>query len=374
MKVLYVSRGYTTHDHRFLSSFVTAGWSPTHLPMLAEKLETRPLPAGVESLRWTTDLRDPCCHADWSERRDRLAEIVRRMRPDAVIAGPIQSGAFVATLARATPLVAVSWGSDMLVDADATDFSRFVTRHTLAASDVVFGDCQAVREAVRRHSCIADDRIVTFPWGIEIDRFSPALSSLTVRNDLGWAGSEIFISTRSWEPIYAIDVLVRAFATVARSRPSARLLLLGDGSQQLEIQSLIEKMGIGHIVHTPGRVAYVDLPEYFRLADAYVSSALSDGTSVSLLEAMACGLPVVVSRSFGNLEWVEQGVNGALATPGSADSLSAAMASLPPMGSGERSRIAAANVASARTRANWEMNFPSLAKVVENLASGSRVT
>ena len=368
LKVLYISQGYTTHDHRFLTSFVKAGWAPTHVPLIREQLETRPPPDGC---RVDFSLADRSIDGKLRERRDHLAGIIAELGPAVVIAGPIQSGAFLAALARARPLIAVSWGTDLLVDADATDESRFVTRHTLNASDAVFGDCRAVRDAVRRNSRIPDDRIVTFPWGIDLLSFTPGISSLELRDDLGWAGNEILISTRSWEPVYAIDVLIRAFAVALRRRPTARLLLLGDGSQERDIRSAVDELGLARFVHMPGRVNYRELPDYFRVSDVYVSSALSDGTSVSLLEAMACGLPVIVSRSFGNLEWVEEGVQGLLATPGNVDSLATSMSALldDPQ---TRSEMGATNVLTASNRANWDANFPALVSLAEQLASTER--
>ncbi|MBA3341018.1 MAG: glycosyltransferase family 4 protein [Gemmatimonadaceae bacterium] len=81
--------------------------------------------------------------------------------------------------------------------------------------------------------------------------------------------------------------------------PSARLILLGDGPLEREVRRLIRDLGLQDPIHTPGRVPYESLPDYFRPAAAYVSAAVSDGTSVSLLEAMACGLPVVASNTFG---------------------------------------------------------------------------
>jgi len=371
LKVLYASRGYTTHDHRFLKSFVSAGWEPLHVPLLGEQLEKRPLPEGVRTARWRDNLREPRETTDWRGLRDRIAEIIGDERPAVVLAGPIQSVTFLATLARARPLVAVSWGSDLLVDADADTRSRFMTRYALDRSDAVFGDCRAVREAVGRHSCIVKDRIVTFPWGIDLRRFSPGESAFHLRKELGWGQKEIFISTRSWEPVYAIDVLLRAFAGVIRKRPGARLVLLGDGSQEPMIRALLRDLALEPYVHAPGRMAYQLLPEYFRLADVYVSSALSDGTSISLLEAMACGLPVVVSGSFGNLEWVEEGVNGALAKPGDVDSLMTAMLSLPDRPE-DRAKMRASNVAVARGRADWDANFPALVRLVETVAHGQR--
>jgi glycosyltransferase involved in cell wall biosynthesis len=368
LKVLYISRGFTTHDYRFLKSFVGAGWVPTHLPLLEEKLDARPLPEGVRTASWTTDRAEPGAQMVWRSRRNRLIELLSEERPDVVIGGPVQSGAFLAALARAKPLVTVSWGTDLLVDADASARSRFITRFTLENSAAVFGDCRAVRDAVHRYSSLPDDRIVTFPWGIDLTRFSPRPSALTIRTDLGWTGNEVFISTRSWDPVYAVDVLVRAFALVRRRHPSARLILLGDGSLEREVRGLIRDLGLEGFIHAPGRAPYDLLPDYFRSADAYVSAAVSDGTSISLLEAMACGLPVVVSNSFGNLEWVREGVNGALAPPGDIESLAAAML-LVISHRYDVARMREANIATARRNANWDANFPGLVELVERLAS-----
>lgn len=351
-----------------MTSFVGAGWRVSHLPLLADRLDSRSVPDGVQTLQWTRDLREPASSADWIEREQHLRSILSDVQPDVVIAGPVQTGAYLAALAGASPLVTVSWGTDMLVDADRNAQLRMATSYTLDRSDAVFGDCRAVREAVKRHAGIPDACIVTFPWGIDLERFTPGASALPLRTDLGWENSEVFISTRTWEPVYAIDVTIEAFSIVHSERPDARLILLGDGSRNDEIRTLIRERSLESVVHAPGRVGYADLPDYFRAANVYVSSALSDGTSVSLLEAMATGLPVVVSDSYGNLEWVEAGVNGELARPGDPESLADAMVAVV-ADTGRAARMRESNVAVARDRADWSRNFPQLAELVESLAS-----
>ena len=344
------------------------GWNTNYLPLLDERLEYSPLPDGVTRLDWDSEAHEPLTSADWKDREQNLRRILSDVRPDVVIAGPIQSAAYLAALAGAPRLVAVSWGTDILVDADRTPEMQRVTAETLARSAAAFGDCRAVREAIKRHSTLKDQEIVTFPWGIDLDRFSPGESSLDLRQRMGWNGNEIYISTRTWEPVYAVDVLIEAFAIVHGENPEARLALLGDGSQEDAIRASIHEHNLESVVHAPGRVSHTLLPDYFRTANVYVSSALSDGTSVSLLEAMATGLPVVVSDSYGNLEWVEPGTNGELARPGDPESLADAMlvVASDPM---NVARMRAANIAVARSRADWSRNFPLLAKKVEALAA-----
>jgi glycosyltransferase involved in cell wall biosynthesis len=365
LNVLYISRGYTTHDRRFLGSFAKAGWSPTHLPLIDERLDSRPLPEGVKQISWG-DNGWPESSAQILSRVTHLRGVLEAMKPDVVIAGPVQHGSLIAALAGADPLVTVSWGTDVLVDADSSPECNHATRRALGASKLVFGDCRAVREAVKTHGGPDDAHIVTFPWGIDLDRYRPGPSALNIRQELGWQNAEVFISTRTWEPVYAIDVLLKSFAALHRKRDSVRLVLLGDGSLAPQIQAQIDELGIRDLVHAPGRVPQSELPDWFRMADAYVSSALSDGTSISLLEAMATGLPVVVSESFGNLEWVQQGVNGALAQPGRASSLAEAMRFVIEDPSRSK-RMSSTNIETANAKANWDKNFPALVEAVEKV-------
>jgi len=62
--------------------------------------------------------------------------------------------------------------------------------------------------------------------------------------------------------------------------------------------------------HMPGQIPQKDLPDYFRSSDIYISASLSDGSSVSLMEALACGSPALVSDIPGNREWVQPGKQG----------------------------------------------------------------
>jgi glycosyltransferase involved in cell wall biosynthesis len=73
---------------------------------------------------------------------------------------------------------------------------------------------------------------------------------------------------------------------------------------------MIKDSGTDEIVHRPGRIDLNELPGFYRTADLYISASHVDGSSVSLLEAMACGKPVVVSSIPANLEWVQEGRNG----------------------------------------------------------------
>lgn len=371
MNLLYLSHGYTTHDRRYLTSLAEAGWRVSFLPLTNERLEDRPAPRTVHPLSWREGERSFRSPTDYIPRLLALRRILKAVGPQIVLAGPIQTAAFLVTLTGYRPLVAMSWGSDLLVDAGRSPAMRWITRFTLRRSAGALGDCQAVRHKIRAFGNLPDDRIVTFPWGIDLAMFDPRTPSLSLRENLGWTKSAVLISTRTWEPRYAIDVLVRAFGLLRRGRPGARLLLLGDGSEAPAIHRLIAKLRLGDIIHTPGRIGNDLLPDYLRSADLYVSTALSDGTSISLLEAMACGLPAVVANDHGNLEWVTPGTNGWLAPPG--DPVALARILDEALADAQRLvTIGMANAALARSRADWPKNFAALLELFERILMARR--
>jgi L-malate glycosyltransferase len=369
MRILYFTRDYSTHDHRFLSALQKTGHKIYYLRLerRGHPLEDRSLPAGVEQVAWAggrggVSLRDgPHLLSD-------LKRVIRITKPDLIQSGPLQTAAFLAALAGFRPLVSMSWGYDLLQDAQRNIFWKWATRFTLSRSAVMVGDCATIRQRARYFG-MPDEAIVTFPWGVDIQHFTPgdapAPGALRVSNasekKTGVKATSPFtlLSTRGWEPIYGVDVIAKAFVQAARQCPELHLFLLGNGSQANELRSIFLSGGVLERVHFPGQVTQADLPRYYRAADLYVSASHSDGTSISLLEAMACGRPALVSDIPGNCEWVSPEQEGWLFPDGSAPGLANAMLAAVE----QRSKLADMGHAAralVEKRGNWEENFPKL--------------
>lgn len=362
IRVLYISSGYSPHDYRFLCGFIRSGLEPFHLPLTQEVLDERPAPAGVVTLKGGTE------KGEVSDPRT-VAQVVRDIRPDMTLAGPVHTGGFLAANAGVSPLVIMSWGSDLLDDPERDPSVKERVRLALCRADAVFGDCQAVAKAARKYRDFSEGEVVVFPWGVDLGIFATGSTEPTLRAELGWETNPVLISTRNWEPVYAIEVLILAFAKARRRFPEARLLLLADGSRSPEVRRLIGGLCLSTVVHTPGRVPNTALPGYYRLANLYVTNALCDGTSVSLLEAMAAEKPVIASSTPGNREWIVAGRNGWLAEPGSEDALASAIEQALDH-AGDWTRIGAENRRAVANRANWDENFPRLVELFHRLAGG----
>jgi glycosyltransferase involved in cell wall biosynthesis len=350
-RILYFSRDYTTHDRRFLAALANSEHEVFFLQLerRGHVLEDRPLPAGIEQVHWAGG-SGPAGLLDGPRLLVSLRRVLSDLRPDLVHAGPLQRSAFLVALAGFKPLVSMSWGYDLIHDARRNALWSWATRFTLQRSALMVGDCDTIRRLAISYG-MPDERILTFPWGVDLQHFSPA----PARSH----GAFTLLSTRGWEPIYGIDVIARAFVQAAHQLPELRLVMLGNGSLAGYLRQTFQQGGVAEQVSFPGQVGLADLPRHYHLADLYVSASHSDGTSISLLEAMACGRPVLVSDIPGNREWVNSGENGWCFQDGNADSLAEGIlravqyrSQIPAMGQAAR-RI-------AEQRADWDKNFPLL--------------
>jgi glycosyltransferase involved in cell wall biosynthesis len=113
------------------------------------------------------------------------------------------------------------------------------------------------------------------------------------------------------------------------------------------------------------------MPKWFRTADTYISCARSDGTSVSLLEAMATSLPVVVTDIPSNREWVVEAQNGWLARAGSSEEFADRLLRAARLRPEERKLFAERNQRIVEERADWDRNFPKLLEMYERITDMS---
>ena len=143
---------------------------------------------------------------------------------------------------------------------------------------------------------------MTFPWGVDLERFSPGEKHNDLRVRAGWQEEFVLLHLRSWEPVYGVEVFARAFLQAAGECPELRLFMPGNGSLAPQIRKIL--MPVMDRVQFVGQVTQEKLPAYYQAADLYVSASHSDGSSVSLMEALASGLPALVSDIPGNREWI----------------------------------------------------------------------
>jgi sugar transferase (PEP-CTERM/EpsH1 system associated) len=168
-------------------------------------------------------------------------------------------------------------------------------------------------------------RITQIYNGVDTQRFQPgpAKQRAWLPPEFRDAGLTLIGPVGRIQPVKDQATLLHAFARMvaqrADLRAALRLLIVGDGPLLNELKALAAALHIADITFFPG--AMDDVPQALRALDVYVLPSLNEGISNTILEAMACGLPVVATGVGGNLELVEDGVCGRFFTPGDVSAL-----------------------------------------------------
>jgi glycosyltransferase involved in cell wall biosynthesis len=244
---------------------------------------------------------------------------LRQITPDVLIGCGGLSYGFYCALSNYLPYILFIWGSDVLV-APRWLYFRFMAKYSLKKARGVVVDSDVQEKACIKLGC-NPEKIVKFPWvdlqplleHIENNVSEQKRNTDNLREEFGWHKDDpIIISTRHHEPIYNLECLMQAIPHVVKEFSTVRFLILGKGSLTEKLRNMAMMMGVSVNVKFVGCVPLSEMARYLRMADIYVSTSLSDGTSASLLEAMACKIPPIVTDIPGNREWIKNGENGLL--------------------------------------------------------------
>lgn len=248
-----------------------------------------------------------------------LAPVVRRLvhqlSPDVLHAHYATGYGFVGALTCHHPYVITCHGSDILVTPVRNLLVRGLLVYGLRRADLVNPVSQAMVEVITTELGVMPVRTEVFQYGLDLSRYRSKEWVPTSESQV--------VSTRSHESIYRIDFLLRAAPHALAVRPTTRFVIWGEGSQSEHLRTLARRLGINGSVVFPGRMHHPELLQELRPGDIYVSCCLNDGTSLSLLEALASGLFPIVVDDPSNRPWIEHGVNGFLFPPSDATNLAA---------------------------------------------------
>jgi glycosyltransferase involved in cell wall biosynthesis len=184
-------------------------------------------------------------------------------------------------------------------------------------ADAVTACCRFSAEGLSRVDGFAGGRIDVIENGIEVDRYGPATDKRTAGEKVGLDPQRRYIiHVARHHPVKDQPTLLRGFAAAAPDLPGVDLLMVGDGPLRGELENLAVELRV------PDRVKFLgirtDIPDLMRAADVFALTSASEAASLTLLEAMASGLPAAVTDVGGNPEIVRHGREGLLFPRGDA--------------------------------------------------------
>ncbi|NQV27608.1 MAG: glycosyltransferase [Rhodopirellula sp.] len=183
-------------------------------------------------------------------------------------------------------------------------------------TDRVVGVSEDAAKLCRNDDARSADRTIALWNGVDLDRFEYR----------GPSTQPVAISVARLSPEKDFATLLRATWILIKDRPDFRLKIVGDGAERQKLEQLADDLSLNHHVEFLGERS--DISKLLPQAGFFVSSSRTEGISLTLLEAMSVGLPVVTTRVGGNPEIVVDGKTGRLVSPDSPEELALAMRDL----------------------------------------------
>ena len=238
-----------------------------------------------------------------------IRKMIRRIKPDILDAHFITTSGFLGVASFFHPLVLSAWGSDILLHPKQSILYKVLTKYALRKADVVICDSETVKAGIVRLGTNSA-KIKKIFWGVDTQKFNPQRRDDNLRSKLEVTGAPAIICIRNLRPLYNVEMLIRTIPLILNRVPKAKFIIGGEGEQRDYLKTLASSLGVINSIRFVGWIPHDELPKYLASSDIYVSTSLTDSTSLSLQEAMACELPPVVTDLPANREWVLDGKNG----------------------------------------------------------------
>lgn len=234
----------------------------------------------------------------------RVRRLLRKLRPDVVMATYVRSNGLVGAMAKCSPLVVSSRG---VIDYDfglPAALNAWVVRWIAGRSELLHASSDELAEGFEAFG-VPRDKFTVIPVGTDTEIFAP-------RPGPRAPGPLRIICTRKHDALYDNETILRALAKLKAEGLEFEFRFTGSGSLIDYNKRLAGELGLNDRVEFRGDVAHEQVPDELRWGDLYVSAAESDGAPSSLFEAMSCKLFPIVTDVRANRDWITHRGNGYL--------------------------------------------------------------
>jgi glycosyltransferase involved in cell wall biosynthesis len=207
-------------------------------------------------------------------------------------------------------------------------YTRYMNRLAARRTERVVAVSETLRGYLQDNARVRPECITVIENGVSVEKFRPGERSAAERARLGLPGVDRMLVgvIARLDRVKNHALLIDAFSLVVRERPDAFLVIVGDGPLRSQLQRQIERLNLHQHVRITG--VYPDPAPILRQLDVFALSSEIEGTSMSILEAMATGLPIVATAVGGTPRLLRDGACGLLTPPGDSRALGRALLDL----------------------------------------------
>jgi L-malate glycosyltransferase len=249
-----------------------------------------------------------------------LKKIINHFNPHILHAHYATSYGLVGALANFHPYVISSWGTDVMKFPNKNFIAKSILKYNFKKADLLCATSNTIKNYI---SQIANLPVSVVSFGVDVNEFSKRkVQSLFNENDF------VIGTIKPLEKLYNADVLITAFAKLLPTYANLKLLIVGEGSFETQLKKQCEDLGILKHVTFTGRVPFNKVSTYYNMLNVLVNISEYESFGVSVIEAMACETPVIVSNVGGLAELVKDDSVGLKVNVGNVEETVAALKTL----------------------------------------------
>jgi len=283
---------------------------------------------------------------------------IKTFKPDIVHAHYASSYGYLGAFSGFHPFIVSAWGSDVMKFPYESKLKKAILSYSLKKADVICATSFTLEDYIHR---VVKKEVQVIPFGIDMNWFVPDLNA---RN----SSKFVFGVVKSLEKIYNQDILIEAFALLVKKHPSVELILVGDGSQMNYLKNLCKQLNLENNVIFTGRIPWRETRMYFNKLNCLVNISQYESFGVSVLEAMACKVAVIVSETGGLKEIVKNHETGLYVTNPNAQNTMEVMEKVM-IDNVLREKLIASAYLHVETHYNWEKNLQDQVKLYQRFCS-----
>lgn len=235
-----------------------------------------------------------------------LKQALREFKPHVLHAHYATSYGLIGALSGFHPLVISAWGTDVMKFPQKNLLNRLMLKYNLRKADAICATSFTIREYLKP---VTDKNVQVIPFGVDTDVFCKKQV-----DSIFSFGAFVYGSIKPLNSLYNTDVMISAFATLKKRHPERqiKLLVIGEGPESANLERLVGKLHLERDVVFTGRVPFAKIADYYNMLDVLVNVSDYESFGVSVIEAMACEKPVIVTNTGGLKEIVENDKFGSL--------------------------------------------------------------
>lgn len=303
MIILLIADGRSIHTQRWAEYFAQKGHRVHLISYESMSRSVEGVTEHVLTSRWKN------LYLAFIPRHLTILRLLNQINPDIIHAHFIAKYGFHLPFLGNYPKIVSAWGDDILILPKSSRLIFMFTKYVLTSVDLIYAVSEDIRSHIIHDFRISPEKVKYLPFGVDTVKFFPGKSTQKDNTII------TLFSNRGFLPIYGMDIILESFIIAHAKIPALKLILKGEGPDKEKIKKAVLEKKLEENVLFLDTTEYSEIPLELQKMDIFITAAGRDGTPVSLLEAMATGLPCIATSVGGIPEWIVDDSNGLIIPP-----------------------------------------------------------